>query len=336
MNTLGNRPLPPLKLHVYKVGCGIAGAVDTEDDDRHNQHKEQDKTQDERLFVEQFAKRRMRILFLYHADAPDHDHAYAQQDIILPCDTELEDLRLAADKILIGEEAADRHHALLERGRYVEHVADQYDDEGTHHLEQTEEEVLAVDMQLIGHSVKDRLHQDGQHDDTAVPDTESDIFITRAVPDADDQEYDQRGERRRQHLGDMRAGFGLAEAGALHLLARVKERGADRQRVEDVILHPRAQRDMPSAPVLVDTLREVRTPEVFDHIDAEELRDAAGDIDTAREVGIQLEGVQQDREGQRRTGILIVALIGRGHGIDRDDRSVRNDQLLEEAPQDQL
>ena len=162
--------------------------------------------------------------------------------------------------------------------------------------------------------------------------TERDVFIIRAVPDTDDQEDDQGCKRRRQHLGDMRAGFGLAELGAAHLLARVEERRADCQRVEDIVLHPRAERDMPSAPIFVDGLREVRTLEVVDQIDAEELRHTAGDINTAREVGVQLERIEQDGEGQRRAGILIVALRGRSDGIDRHDRSVGDDQLLEEAP----
>ena len=93
---------------------------------------------------------------------------------------------------------------------------------------------------------------------------------------------------------------------------------------------------MPSAPVFVDALGEVRTLEVVDQIDAEELSHAAGDIDTAREVGVQLERIEQDGEGQRRTGILVVALRGSGNGVDRHNRSVSDDQLLEEAPQNQL
>ena len=50
----------------------------------------------------------------------------------------------------------------------------------------------------------------------------------------------------------MSARGGFAETCALHLLACVEEHIRHGDGVEDVILHPRAERDVPSAPVFVD------------------------------------------------------------------------------------
>ena len=150
------------------------------------------------------------------------------------------------------KEQLQRAHAFPERGRYVEHIAYEHNEQGAENLEADKERILAADTQLIHRAVKERLHDYAYHDDNAVPYAERDVFPVRAVPDADYKEYYQRGYAGGKYLCDMRAGSGLAKASTLHLLARVDEYIGHRDGIEQVIFKPCAERNMPSAPVFVD------------------------------------------------------------------------------------
>ena len=153
------------------------------------------------------------------------------------------------------------------------------------------------------------------------------------MPDADQQENDQRRQSRRKDLGRMqprrrRLRFCRADAPP-----HPEERFRRRQRVEHVVPHPRAQGDVPPAPVLADGPGEIRSPEVFGQLYAQDLRDAAGDVDPSGEIGVDLQRIQDRRHEDRRA---VVIRVGGGHRPDHDDGPVGDHQLFEISPRRQL
>ena len=209
----------------------------------------------------------------------------------------------------------------------VKVIADEHDHERAQHGKHLIPRALTLNVQRGDDLVRHRLQQRGHEDDHAVPEAEGDVLPARPVPDADDKKRDQRGHGRRQDLADV-----VAEV-LLGVAAPVEKRLRDRQRVEQVVAQPVAERDVPAVPVLGECAREVRPAEVFAHGDAEHLRHAARDVDAAGEVGIELQRVHERGQQHVRAGVVGVRP---GDGVDHAHGAVGDDELLEKAPQDQL
>ena len=91
---------------------------------------------------------------------------------------------------------------------------------------------------------------------------------------------------------------------------------------------------MPPPPEVGDALREVGTLEVLVEPDAEHLRTPARDVHVAREVGVELDGVEdEDRRPADEAGIVPDRAP---HGIDAVRDDVGDHHLLEEAPRHAL
>ena len=91
---------------------------------------------------------------------------------------------------------------------------------------------------------------------------------------------------------------------------------------------------MPPPPEVGDALREVGTLEVLVKPDAEHLRASARDVHVAREVGVELDGVEhEDRRPADEAGVVPDRAP---HGIDAVRDDVRDHHLLEEAPRHAL
>ena len=104
-------------------------------------------------------------------------------------------------------------------------------------------------------------------------------------------------------------------------------------REEDIVSGPETQGNMPSAPEVRQVHREVRTAEVSGHIDAHAAGHATGDVYTAAEIHIELDGVTEHGDDHRPAGILIP--------VDEDFTyqgadPVSDDQFFEESPENQL
>ena len=128
----------------------------------------------------------------------------------------------------------------------------------------------------------------------------------RAVPDADYGKHKQVGDCSGQHtakmLAPMRRGP-LAEA--LHRLGQCKG-------IEQVITHPRTQRNMPAPPEIPQRGRKIRLPEVGHHLNAVQLRNTQYHINAAGKICILLQRVQQNGQQCHRTGQLGVIAVEDG------------------------
>ena len=101
-------------------------------------------------------------------------------------------------------------------------------------------------------------------DDHAVVETPADVGPGRPVPQADEEEHDQVGQAQRQQPTDL-----LSEP-RLALFAEGAHCARHAQRKEHIVLHPRAERDVPPLPELCQRAGEKRPPEVLVQPDAEQ------------------------------------------------------------------
>ena len=147
------------------------------------------------------------------------------------------------------------------------------------------------------------------------------------MPDADD-EVDYKGSQRgREHLA-RRAfqpfpGDGADPAEGLR----------ERERIEHVVAHPRPERDVPAPPVVLKAQGEDGPFEILREVYAQHLRHAAGDVDAAREVAVELHAVGQRSEGHDRA--VPVPHVPE-HRVRHDARALGDDELPEIAPHCQL
>ena len=144
------------------------------------------------------------------------------------------------------------------------------------------------------------------------------------MPDAHQQEDQNVAQRRGQRAGDVRA---QARFG------RLGEPGhgpGQREGIEDIVAHPRAQGDVPPAPEVAQGDGEVGTFEVGRKADAEQLRDAGDQVDAAGEVAVLLQRVKQHGHDDHRAA---VRLLPAEHRADQRERAVGDDLLFEEAPE---
>ena len=156
---------------------------------------------------------------------------------------------------------------------------------------------------------------------------EKDVLPARAVPQTVAQPNGEQSDRARQQRPEVAAQPPARGAGQLF------ERAGHGEGIEDIILKPCAERDMPAHPELLNARREEGLAEVFRQPDAEDLCAADDDVHRAREFHVQLAGVAHHRKGGD------AAVIGGGIGkdaLDQDVQPVGDDDLFHHAEQDAL
>lgn len=89
---------------------------------------------------------------------------------------------------------------------------------------------------------------------------------------------------------------------------------------------------MPPVPILGESFREIRAFEILRHFYAHYLGNAAADINSAREIGIELSGVQYDCEKNICAGKSFT--VG-SHELDDLNCSVGYQKLFKNAPKNQ-
>ena len=89
---------------------------------------------------------------------------------------------------------------------------------------------------------------------------------------------------------------------------------------------------MPPMPILGESFREIRAFEILRHFYAHYLGNAAADINSAREIGIELSGVQYDRKKNVCTGKCFT--VG-SHELDDLNCPVGYQKLLKNTPKNQ-
>ena len=88
---------------------------------------------------------------------------------------------------------------------------------------------------------------------------------------------------------------------------------------------------MPAVPVFLNIFRKIREVKVLGNVYSKDLGDTYGDVDTAREVAVEVERVKE--HCYENEGALISVGVG-GKCDDRGSDAVRDDHLLEVAPDD--
>ena len=96
-----------------------------------------------------------------------------------------------------------------------------------------------------------------------------------------------------------------------------------------ILPEPAAQGHMPPAPELPEGFGQIRHIEILAHGDAKHPGQTQHHIDTAGEVAVKLQGVQE--HGSQGIGALVFGRI-RADGADNDAKSCRDHILLHQAP----
>ena len=147
------------------------------------------------------------------------------------------------------------------------------------------------------------------------------------MPDADDEvDEEGRGGGRKDLAGRALQVFSGP-------FSEFSERFRQGKRVEHIVAHPAAQRDVPAPPIVGQGCGEQRTAEILHHVDAEHARDAARDVDAAGKVAIELDAVE---ENARRDHGPAVWAVFQDDIVDQDRGAVCNDELFEIAPEREL
>ena len=148
------------------------------------------------------------------------------------------------------------------------------------------------------------------------------------MPEAGEEEGDEQGNHLRQHdthaaVADL---FPKIPGEAAELLIGGK-------RVEDIVLEPARETDMPAGPELRYCAGHIRQPEILHEPDAHDAGAAHGDVGVAGEVAVNLEGEHHGGQHDDR------ARGGLGIGVDRHHigrQPVGDDHFFEETRKDDL
>ena len=162
------------------------------------------------------------------------------------------------------------------------------------------------------------------HDDKAVEHAPDDEIGAEAMPDTGAEPSGDRGHIHRHPLTEI----GEFRPGSLGELTHGLGNGDG---IEDAILHPDAQADMPTAPVFRNVLGEIGTDEVFGQFDAHCLGKTDGHIDAAGEVAVDLNGIEHRQHQKCNASVFLTLQRTDGHGD-----PVRHHQLLEVTPEHPL
>lgn len=117
------------------------------------------------------------------------------------------------------------------------------------------------------------------------------MYFLLPLPDTDEEENDELRNQHRQHFPNIVA---------QHLTAffpYLCKKFRQRQRIEHIIPEPCTKGDVPSAPEVRDACCQIRSFKVFLQVYAKNLRRAGSNVNTAREIPIELDAVYQCRYG---------------------------------------
>ena len=207
-----------------------------------------------------------------------------------------------------GDDAAQQLQGDLDRVRTEERPPDAHEGEGPSALR-------PAGRRRVGW-----LGQDPRLASAALPAAHGEVETVQAAPDHEPpgRPVPQAAEQHRDHEVDVRPALTATAAAE-----------GDVQ----VVAEPSRQRDVPSAPELLDRASGVRPVEVDRELEPQELRDADGDVGVAAEVAVDLHGVGDEADdGVDRGAPGGVAEDGVD---DRAGQEVRDHDLLEQAAQDQ-
>ena len=182
-------------------------------------------------------------------------------------------------------------------------------------------------MQQIGGLANERLQEVACQDQHKVVKTEEDVVPARTVPDAVAQPHGQQRYDGLDHRPHMAAEL------LTGLFTHVLDPLGQRQRIEDVILEPGAQRNVPPAPKFRGGTGEKGLTEVFRQTHAEHFRRTDGHVDTAGEIGIQLQGITDGAQQHRDAAVLCV--FGEDQLYQRTE-PIRQHHFFEKTPDDAL
>ena len=82
-------------------------------------------------------------------------------------------------------------------------------------------------------------------------------------------------------------------------LTEFPHRGTDGNRIEHEFSHPFTQGDMPPSPILGDILGEVWPDKVFRQGDSKRFRQTNGNVNTTREIPVDLNGIKAGQHKER-------------------------------------
>ena len=128
----------------------------------------------------------------------------------------------------------------------------------------------------------------------------------------------------------MCAGFRSAEPAVLNRFCKSVRCFGQCDGIEDIVLHPRAETDMPAVPIIRQCCGKIRLAEVLDHVNPEDLCSGAGNIDAPGKVRIDLQRIKHDRKAKGRAAECLRSF---GNRPDRRGGMVGNHQFFEQAPQ---
>ena len=146
------------------------------------------------------------------------------------------------------------------------------------------------------------------------------------MPDAHQQKHQNVAQRGGQGAGDVRTGLFLER------LAHAGNRAGQREGIEHVVAHPRAQTDVPAPPEIAEGDGEIRPLEVRRKLYAEELGDARHQINAAGKIRVLLEGVKQHADDDDRAAVGALVAENRFH---QRQGTVGDHLFLEPSPEHQ-
>ena len=100
----------------------------------------------------------------------------------------------------------------------------------------------------------------------------------------------------------------------------------------EVVLEPRGERDVPTAPKFGDIAREIREAKIAQQFKAEEFGGTECDVWIARKVAVNLKRKSNSRQNKR--GAIVVGVV-RKNGVDELGNAIGNHYLFEKPPEDQ-
>ena len=211
-----------------------------------------------------------------NADNQHHSQRDPGNQIILKGDTQCQQCSVSDTALAEpGEDRTEHLPACRHRSRPEKEFSGEDNRQHFDRLQYAPRPAAAVNAQLFGSGGHQRLDQLARYDQHKIVHTIEQVRPTGAMPHAiaqpDRKERDQR-------LRDL--AIVLAQLLARRF-AQLFDTASQRQRIENIVFEPRAQRNMPPAPELRRILCKKGLAEVFRQRQAEHLSCADGHIDAA-------------------------------------------------------
>ena len=166
---------------------------------------------------------------------------------------------------------------------------------------------------------------DGYHD-TIVQTPQNKVGI-KSMPYTDHKEHQDIRDRCRQDSAQMFIQMTAAEfREPLHGLRKGK-------RIKNVIPHPGAQGNVPSAPEIPQGNRKIRLAEVLHHADAKQLCHSHHHVNAAGKIPVELCGIHENSQYDHRTGQIVHRSVK--NRADFSHQHLRDDIFLHGSEQKQ-